>query len=231
MKSLILQLQRLQQQSSYDPKRYFKTDATSYAAHDRFVGIRNPDLRLLAKEYRHLAEADLVTLLLSEYNEYRALALMIMVDRMRDLKAQERIVGLYMRYLDQVNNWNLVDLSAYYILGAYWYRIQTAWDGLPALIRSSNVWHRRIAVVSMLYFIRKGSLDIPLEVVRQLMGDTHDLMGKAMGWILREVGKKDESILVQFLEQYHAQMQRVTVRYAIERLPQDIARKFVRSRS
>lgn len=218
----------LAMRSDYNPAIYFKIGG--YAQHDRFLGIRNPDLRLVAKKYINLQTQDLVALLYSEYNEHRALALMIMVMRYQKgaLEVKSAMYNLYMEHINQVNNWNLVDLSAHYIVGAHCYAGYLDNEFFYSLIASDNLWHRRIAIVSMLYLIRNNRLDLPLDLSRRCLNDDHDLMHKATGWVLREIGKKNEELLVNFLHQHHTKMPRTALRYAIERLSADLRSQFVR---
>jgi 3-methyladenine DNA glycosylase AlkD len=191
--------------------RFFKA---SYSAHDRFLGISAPQLRVLTKQFRELPLDEIEELLQSPFNEERALALLLLDDRYS--RDPARAYRLYMRNLAQVNNWNLVDASAQYILGPH---LLTSGSRkvLDKLARSSNVWERRVAVVATLALIRAGQFDDTLRLCAKLLEDPHDLMHKACGWMLREVGKRDEAVLEGFLREHVREMPRTMLRYAIER--------------
>jgi 3-methyladenine DNA glycosylase AlkD len=196
---------------------FFKTGKGQYAEGDRFLGIATADLRRLAKEFGALALADCERLLQSPYNEARALALMILEAHHQkgDDKTKDRVVRLYLKDRHRVNNWNLVDGSASYILGAH--LLTRKRSILYKLAASRSLWDRRIAVVATLAFIRNSEFDDTLKLTAALLNDKHDLMHKACGWMLREVGKRDESVLEAFLRQHSHEMPRTMLRYAIER--------------
>jgi 3-methyladenine DNA glycosylase AlkD len=192
--------------------RFFKA---SYSAHDQFLGISAAELRLLAKQFRELPLPEIEELLQSPFNEERALALLLLDDRYpRD---PPKVYQLYMRNLAQVNNWNLVDASAQYILGPH--LLTRSRKVLDKLARSPELWERRVAVVATLALIRAGQFDDTLRLCAKLLDDPHDLMHKACGWMLREVGKRDEAALEGFLREHVRAMPRTMLRYAIERFP------------
>lgn len=204
--------------------QFFKTGKGEYGEGDVMVGICVPDNRRVA---RTAALSDFMVIeemLTHEVHEYRLSALLALVERYKKAAAsdKEEIVRFYLSHTACINNWDLVDLSAPYILGAEMLRTS---DITPALrlAESTDMWQQRIAIVSMLTFIRAGRFDTPLQIVTQLLHTPHDLLRKANGWALRELGKQNEALLCQFLEQHAATMPRTTLRYAIERL--DPARK------
>jgi 3-methyladenine DNA glycosylase AlkD len=198
---------------------FFKTGKGQYAEGDRFLGVAVPAIRRISRHFRHLGPAQIERLLRSAYNEERLLALLILVAVYRAGTAQTRqaVCRCYLRYRHRVNNWNLVDASAPYILGAHLLRRKRT--VLYRLARSSNLWERRIAVLATFAFIRAGDFGDTLELTRRLLNDKHDLMHKACGWMLREIGKRNPAALEDFLRQHHRAMPRTMLRYAIERFP------------
>lgn len=222
MSDLLVTLQKtllkLAQESDYNPLIFFKQEKGSYAEHDKFLGIRNPILRKLAQEYSALDLKDTSTLLQSEYNESRLLALFLMVDRYQkgDQLLKNKIYQLYLENIDYVNNWNLVDSSAHYILGNHIYNQYADQTMLFQLIDSDNLWHRRIAMISSWYYIRNDNFELTFNFAQKLLLDKHDLIHKAVGWMLREVGKRNREELELFLNKYAPSMPRTMLRYAIE---------------
>lgn len=200
---------------------FFKTEAGSYAEHDTFIGVSVPALRTLAKEFHQLTRQELQELLASPINEERLLALFILVDQYQkgnDLQ-KEALYQFYLNNLQHVNNWNLVDSSAHLILGEH--LDKTDKKLLITLAKSTDLWERRIAIVATWHFIRKNELEWTFKIAKLLLHDTHDLIHKAVGWMLREAGKRDEAMLIQFLDKYAAGMPRTMLRYAIEKFPEE----------
>lgn len=204
--------------------RFFKTGHATYSAHDQFLGLQNPIIRKIAKEHPHTPLEDIQKLLMSPYNEKRLLGLIILVHQYQRSKSKAEIVEFYCNHLDQVNNWNLVDLSAHYILGDY--LIDQDRSKLYTLSQSKNLWHRRIAVLSTFAFIRKNDFKDILALSCQLKYDPEDLMHKAIGWMLREVGKQDVSVLKAYLDEHAQDMPRTMLRYAIEKLSKDLQKHY-----
>jgi 3-methyladenine DNA glycosylase AlkD len=198
---------------------FFKTGPGEYGEGDRFLGITVPVIRRLARQFRRLSLSDCKRLLNSPYNEARLLALEILIDRYEngDAATKESIYRFYLKNRHRVNNWNLVDGSAPYIVGSH--LIERDRSVLYELVRSTSLWDRRIAVVATLAFIRGGNVKDTLKLSELLLADQHDLIHKACGWMLREVGKRDQLELESFLRQHHAVMPRTMLRYAIERFP------------
>ena len=204
-------------------QRFFKTGRGQYGAGDRFLGVRVPEVRRVAKGFADLSPADLNDLLDSPLHELRFAALAVMVaqfqaaSRAGDGSERERLVEFYLSAMrrGRINNWDLVDSSAEYILGEYLY--DRPRDQLLRLARSGIVWQRRIAVLSTFAFIKHGDASTTLEVAEALLDDQHDLIQKAVGWMLREVGKRvDRDLLVGFLTANAKRMSRVTLSYATE---------------
>lgn len=199
---------------------FFKTEPGSYAAHDQFLGIPVPTLRTIAKSFQDLSPDDLATLFASPFNEERLLALIILVAQYEkaDQQGKETIYQFYMKHLDQVSNWNLVDSSAHLILGRHLFEAnQSDHSQLSKLAQSTNLWERRIAIVATWYTIKNNHLDWTFSIAKLLLNDKHDLIHKAVGWMLREAGKKDGTQLVAFLDVYAQSMPRTMLRYAIEK--------------
>lgn len=208
-------------------QRFFKTGRGGYAQGDLFLGIRVPQSRILARKYADLKLAQIKSLLSSKYHEERLIALLILVDNFQKGNKVEkrRIYKFYLDLTKFVNNWDLVDLSAPKIVGAY--LLAKPKYILNKLARSENIWERRIAIVSTYQFIYNHSYSKTLEIARMLLTDKHDLIHKAAGWMLREVGKRDQKTLVKFLNRYRHRMPRTSLRYAIERFPENRRRAFL----
>ena len=190
---------------------FFKTGPGEYGEGDRFLGLRVPEIRAVVREYRELAMAEVETLLASPFHEARVLALLIMVHR---YKSDPSVYHVYMRNLRHVNNWDLVDTSAPHIVGAHLESRSRA--PLRKLARSKSLWERRIAMIATQRFIRNGEFEDALQIATLLIDDEHDLIHKAVGWMLREVGDRDVDILRRFLQKHAATMPRTALRYAIE---------------
>lgn len=206
---------------------FFKTGPGDYAEHDQFLGVPVPQLRRIAKKYRTLALETITQLLQSPMNELRLLALMMLVERYQkgSLLIQEEIYQLYCSHMNHINNWNLVDASAHHIVGAYLFNRDK--QILLTLASSNILWERRIAMVSTGYFIRHNEFGWTIKLAEQLMNDKHDLIHKAVGWMLREMGKRDLKPLIDFLNQYASQMPRTMLRYAIEKLSVDCRKAYL----
>ncbi len=201
-------------------QRYFKTGAGDYGEGDEFMGVRMGQVFALAKEFIEMPTTEIEKLLESPIHEVRVGAVSIMDWQARGKKTpQERrkeLFDLYIRRHDRINNWDLVDRSAPYVVGGY--LADKSRDILYKLARSKNVWERRTAIVSTYFFIRLGDVTDTFKIAEMLLKDEHDLIHKATGGWLREAGKKDPGKLLDFLEKYAATMPRTALRYAIERL-------------
>lgn len=212
--------------------RFFKTGKGEYGAGDKFIGVRVPATRAIARGFVDLSPGDLNDLLDSEFHEHRFAALVILVAQFKKAGADEqlRIYEFYLAAMrrGRINNWDLVDSSAEFIVGEYlWERPR---DILHRLARSGIVWERRIAMLSTFAFIKKGDATTTLELAHVMLNDKHDLIQKAVGWMLRETGKRvDRKLLVAFLRDHAAEMPRVTLSYATEHLSQ-AERVYFRSR-
>lgn len=197
--------------------RFFRTGPGEYGERDRFLGLTVPELRALARRHRALPHDDVLALLRSPWHEERLLALLLLVDAFArgDAAGRARITRDYLAHTAHVNNWDLVDASAPQLVGA---AVDAADLGLlDRLARSASLWERRIAIVATLHHTRRGDVRPALHVAARLLGDGHDLIHKAVGWMLREAGKRDRPALERFLRDHYAQLPRTTLRYAIER--------------
>ena len=208
-------------------QRFFKTAPGEYGAGDKFLGLRVPALRRLVKEYREIADAHALEMLASSWHEERLLALMLLVDQYGrgDGSRRDRIHGAYLAHTRYINNWDLVDASAAQIIGSH----LDAQDItlLKRLARSKDLWERRIAIVATYHFIKKNEFGPTLTIAALLLEDTHDLIHKAVGWMLREVGKRDIRALDTFLTKHYAKMPRTMLRYAIERHPERVRKQYL----
>jgi 3-methyladenine DNA glycosylase AlkD len=209
--------------------RFFRTGPGEYGAGDRFLGIRVPVLRKLTAHYSHLPLPVVETLLHSPWHEERLFALLLLVQAVQraDAATVARIAKLYWRNLRYVNNWDLVDSSAPYILGP-WLQNGSR-TPLHRLARSPDLWRRRIAMLATQYFIRLRDYTDALRIARVLLHDEEDLIHKAVGWMLREIGNRDAAIARKFLDRHAAQMPRTMLRYAIERLPRRIRLRYMKA--
>ncbi|MES1255135.1 MAG: DNA alkylation repair protein, partial [Acidobacteriota bacterium] len=210
---------------------YFKTGPGQYGEGDRFLGLTLPQIRTLARTYRDLSLPAAVRLLKSPWHEERLLALVILTRQYAkgDDDARRRIYTLYLGHTKFVNNWDLVDCSAAQIVGAH-----LAGDGrtqLRRLAESSSVWERRIAVIATFHSIKRGAFDDALAIAGILVGDTHDLIHKAVGWMLREIGKRNRAAEERFLKKHAAAMPRTMLRYAVERFPERTRRRYLAMRA
>ena len=198
-------------------QRFFKTGPGEYGAGDVFLGIRVPQSRVIAKKYRELPFPELKKLLHAKEHEARLVALIILTLQYpkADDDGQQKIFDFYLANTKYINNWDLVDASAGAIVGAHLFGGDTSL--LDELAESELLWERRIAIIATHYFIRKGQFKDTLRIAKKLLGDKHDLIHKAVGWMLREVGNKDRSALVKFLDKHHRNMPRTMLRYAIEK--------------
>jgi 3-methyladenine DNA glycosylase AlkD len=201
-------------------KRFFKTGAGAYAEGDIFLGVSAPSIRRLAKKYyQDLKINDLDELISSKIHEERALSLIILVlkfDKAKDESQIRLIYDYYLKNMHNINNWDLVDISAHYIIGRYLFDKDRSM--LIDLARSDILWNRRIAIVATWYFIRNNDLSWTFKLAKMLIQDKHDLIHKATGWMLREAGKKDRQSLIDFLHAHQDAMPRTMLRYAKERL-------------
>jgi 3-methyladenine DNA glycosylase AlkD len=204
---------------------FFKSGKGEYGEGDIFLGLRVPELRRTAKKYWNIPLTDVLELLHSGIHEHRLTALFILTHQFNkgDEDTRKRIVDIYLGNTSYVNNWDLVDSSAHKILGAW--LIDRDRSVLYQLAKSESIWERRISIISTFAFIDRGDLADAVSLAGTLVDDGHDLIHKATGWVLREIGKKNQSLMEGFLMEHYETMPRTMLRYAIEKLPED-RRKF-----
>lgn len=202
--------------------RFFKTGKGEYGDGDKFLGVTVPEVRGLIRPYLNIDLKDLKLLLVNSWHEIRLAGCLILVHKYQKASSevdQEKLVELYLKCRKGINNWDLVDQTAYKIIGEHCVRSGKT-TALYQMIESSHHWDRRIAMVATFAFIRKNQFGIVTEFAKKILKDDEDLMHKAAGWMLREMGKKDQKLLLKFVQKYGSQMPRTMLRYAIEKFPQ-----------
>jgi len=213
-----------------DPERardsawFFKTGKGQYGHGDRFIGITVPEMRRIAHRYSHLPLADIAKLLASPIHEHRFVALEILVAQY-ERENSPAIFNFYLKHTGFINNWDLVDTSAPYIVGQH--LLTRSRKILYRLAKSRNLWERRIAIIATMSLIRAGELEDTFGIAKILLSDEHDLIHKAIGWMLREAGKQSPPALLRFLKQNYSALPRTALRYAIERFPAERRKKIL----
>ena len=211
--------------------RFFKTGKGHYGEGDVFIGVTVPEQRAIVATAKDLPFKDIATLLASKVHEERLMGCLLLAGRgQRAAKAQDvaelkKLADFYWEHRAGINNWDLVDSSAEFVLGPYYLKRSRA--PLFKMARSARIWDRRYAVLATFHFIRQGDFKDTLRLAELLMEDEHDLIHKACGWMLREVGKREVSVLRTFLQSHAARMPRTMLRYSIERLPVAERHKFM----
>ena len=197
--------------------KFFKAGKAEYGEGDRFLGVTVPNIRAIAKQYKNISLNEIRELMQSEWHEVRLCALLIMVEKnkKKDETLRQQLFDLYLSQTDRINNWDLVDLSCRFIVGEY--LLDKSRDILYQLAQSPLLWDNRIAIVSTYAFIRKGQLEDTYALSDLMMHHPHDLMHKAIGWMLREAGKRDANRLYNYVMSHRADMPRTMLRYAIEK--------------
>ena len=211
-------------------QRFFKTGPGEYGEGDVFIGVKVPDLRKVAKDFRDIAIKDVIILLESAIHEERLLALLILVSKYvkGNETAKKEIYKLYLNKTKYINNWDLVDVTAQHIVGAYLMDKNKA--PLYSLVRSEDLWERRIAIMATFYFIRNERYEDTLKIAKILLSDKEDLIHKAVGWMLREIGKKNMVAEEAFLKQHYKKMPRTMLRYAIEKFPEPKRKQYLKGK-
>lgn len=217
-------------QQAANLQRFFKTGPGDYGEGDLFLGLRVPQIRKLVSDFAETSLMDINQLLRSEIHEERLLALLLMVQRFQrgGEKERERLYRRYLASTRYINNWDLVDASAEHIVGAW--LLDKSREPLYQLAHSDSLWERRIAMIATFHFIKQGELDESLQLAEHLLQDNHDLIHKAVGWVLREVGKRDRDAEEVFLRKHYRQMPRTMLRYAIERFPERRRQDYLKGR-
>ncbi|MCL1667688.1 DNA alkylation repair protein [Elizabethkingia ursingii] len=211
--------------------RYFKTGKGEYGEGDIFYGVSVPDQRSVAKEfYREISLEELSDVLKSEIHEMRLTAIFMLVAKYEKAKnntEKRQLVDFYLDHLEYVNNWDIVDSSAHKILGAYAFHNGEE-EILHKLSSNEDMWKKRVAVIGSFWFIKNKHYELTQKLVLNNLKHPHDLMHKANGWMLREIGKKDESVMLDFLNKYYKEMPRTSLRYAIERLDEELRQDYLK---
>ena len=214
-------------------ERFFKTGKGEYGEQDQFLGVRVPDIRKVAKENLAMDFSNVQKNIASKFHEVRLCAIVILVEKNKkarkggNKRLQKQIFDFYINNIEHINNWDLVDVSAHYIVG------QALIDGLEKkklldnLVQSENLWKRRVGIVATWAFIRKGDIDITLRLSKKLLNDKEDLIHKAVGWMLREAWKRDAQKVEDFLRVHYNKLPRTTLRYAIEQMREDKRKQFL----
>ena len=210
-------------------QKIFKTEKGEYGEGDIFLGVKVPVQRKIARKYSRIGLLKIKELMKSKIHEYRMTALIILVTKYKKASEEEKanIFEFYLKNIKYANNWDLVDLSAPNIVGAFLFDKKKSI--LYNLVQSDNLWERRIAIVSSLYFIKKKEFQDTLALSEILLNDSHDLIQKSVGWMLREVGKRDEIVLENFLKMHYKELPRTTLRYAIERFEEEKRQRYLKS--
>lgn len=208
-------------------QRFFKTNKGEYAEGDKFIGVNVPNQRIIAKKYKDVSLTIIEQLLQSNIHEHRLTALLILTYKFPKSSEEKKskIITLYLKNTKYINNWDLVDLSAPKLLGEYLLKNPTKKPILYKFASSKNLWEKRIAMLSTYTFIKKKLFDDALKIAKILINDKHDLIHKAVGWMLREIGKIDQETEEAFLTKHYKTMPRTMLRYAIEKFSED-KRKF-----
>lgn len=206
-------------QKAKDLQEFFKTGRGEYGEGDMFLGVMVPQTRKLARKYQTIKFEEIIDILHSKMHEERLLALLIMVFQFQkgDESEKRKIYNAYLRQIKFINNWDLVDLTAHKILGEYLRKKPK--DILFKLAKSGNLWERRISIIATFNFIKNNEFSESLKIAEMLLRDEEDLIHKAVGWMLREIGKRDLRREEDFLEKHCLVMPRIMLRYAIERFP------------
>jgi 3-methyladenine DNA glycosylase AlkD len=228
LKEIRSRLQRLgNKERATVAQRFFKTGPGEYGEGDRFLGITVPEIRKLAKEYPDPSLAETIQLLQSTIHEERLLALLLLVRSYAkaDVRTKKHIYDLYLENTHYINNWDLVDASAEHIVGAF--LKGKSRKPLYDLARSKDLWERRIAIMATFHFIKRNEFTETLAIARMLLSDKEDLIHKAVGWMLREVGKRHVQTEEGFLKEHYKKMPRTMLRYAIERFPESKRQRYL----
>ena len=207
---------------------FFKTGKGQYGYGDKFLGVTVPEQRKIAQGYKDLGLNEIKKLLQSEFHEERLVALFILVSKFEkgNDKEREKIYKFYLDNAKYINNWDLVDLTAPNIVGKF--LLDKDKFILYQLVKSQNLWERRISILATFSFIRENQFKETLEISKILLTDKHDLIHKAVGWMLREIGKRNEKVLKDFLKEHYKTMPRTMLRYAIEKFPKNLRDKYLK---
>jgi len=197
--------------------RFFKTGKGQYGEGDIFWGIRVPVLREMVKHFKEASLKDIQELLNSKVHEHRMIGMFILIEKYKKAENKKEIFDFYLKNTKNINNWDLVDLTAPNILGSYLLENKKERKILYSLVKSKNLWERRISILSTFTLLRNKEYEDTLKISEILLKDEHDLLHKAVGWMLRELGKRDKEVEIKFLDKYYKIMPRTMLRYSIEK--------------
>ncbi len=231
VKNIQRKLQQLGNRKTADVlRRFFKTGPGEYGEGDVFIGVRVPELRKLVKEYPDITIKEVMQLLNSTIHEERFFALLMLINKFSkgNETVKKRIYELYLQHTKFINSWDLVDGSAHHIVGAF--LMDKNKEPVYRLAKSKNLWERRIAILSTFHFIKHDNYLETLKISKILLTDDQDLIHKAVGWMLREIGKRHMSTEEIFLKKYHKRMPRTMLRYAIEKFPESKRQKYLKGK-
>jgi 3-methyladenine DNA glycosylase AlkD len=209
-------------------QRFFKTRKGEYGEGDIFLGIKIPIQRSIAKKYYALELNNLQELLDKNIHEHRMIALIILVEKYKKNLGKEEIFNFYLKNSKRINNWDLVDISSPHIIGDFLH--DKPKEILYKLAKSENLWEKRISIISTLNFIRKNKFEDTLKISEILLKDKHDLIHKAVGWMLREVGKRNLEVEEEFLKKHYSKIHRTTLRYAIEKFEENKRKNYLKNK-
>lgn len=229
MKTLRKELERLSDKEyAARLQKYFKTGKGEYGEGDRFLGIRAPNLRKLAKKYGNISMSQASELLKSSFHEERLFVLFVLAGLFKKANEEDKkkIYNLYLNNISFINNWDLIDASAGHIVGAYSFSRDKKM--IYALAKSKSLWERRISIMSTSYFIGHNEFNDTLEIAKMLLHDEEELIHKAVGWLLREIGNRNLDREERFLKKYYTTMPRTMLRYAIEKFPEKKRKKYLK---
>ena len=209
---------------------FFKTGKGQYGEGDQFLGIRVPVTRKYAKKFKGAPMPVVRKLLKSKYHEERLMAVILLVGKFKTGNESDRrkIYELYLKNTKYINNWDIIDSSAHFIVGPHLQ--DSSHEKLAELAKSEDLWERRIAIMSTFHFIRQGEFDTALKISRQLVNDKEDLIHKAVGWMLREIGNRDRATEEKFLKAHYRSMPRTMLRYAIEKFPEKRRQQYLKGK-
>lgn len=228
---LALKEKAIPEKAAFFP-RFFKTGPGEYGEGDQFLGVKVPDQRFIAKQFfKEISLNELSELIQNSFHEVRLTGLIALVYQYEKLKSEEekkKLVDFYLSHLEFVNNWDLVDTSCHPILGEYYFQKDKSL--FYELAKSGHLWKQRIAMVSTYYWIKRGEFNDALALAEILKSNPHDLIQKAVGWMLREMGNRNFEVEFEFLKKHYQTMPRTALRYAIEKLPEDLRQDFLKGK-
>jgi 3-methyladenine DNA glycosylase AlkD len=234
MQNIISQIKKLENPERVENiSRFFKTGKGQYGEGDIFLGIYLPDLRKLAKKYSDLNLSNLEILLQNKYHEVRLFAVIILINQFESKKTSDevktKIYNFYLENIDYLNNWDFIDISAHKIIGKQC-NITKNYNILFDLANSDKLFRRRASIISTFAFIKNNELDLSIQISKLLLKDKHDLIHKAVGWVLREVAKKNKNLILEFIKNNYSNISRTTLRYTIEKFPKDERENILKNR-